>query len=361
MTSQPSKSGTPLPSLRPSCIDGYVPHPCEALREAWAELDRLRAAEAAAQRTGEEESICASIADCVAAAHRNSGMPNPEFKDWKLDTIRESIWQLSYEINRLRPRKGAEGFMIEQWNRRATAPTSAREVAELTTSFVQCVPDKCDRITWRGHYYHLPLQIPAASLPSAAEQRAEPKTLTSAMVPKEIRNAEELEAAYQEACRGRHYSEIAPILALRNACLPIFYPQPVAPPAAGAEVANVIANLKDWEARDDDLLIRHARETLESLSAQAEALRLERDDANYWRKRHCDDSVARGKQSHEHWLAWKAAEQRASSLQAELDAVKKSRDIGVTEVLRLAEELRKRDPSWGSPMHLNAARAKEPK
>jgi hypothetical protein len=48
------------------------------------------------------DTISAAIADCIAAAHRNSGMPDPDFRDWKLDTLREGIWQLSYEINLLR-------------------------------------------------------------------------------------------------------------------------------------------------------------------------------------------------------------------------------------------------------------------
>ena len=33
-------------------------------------------------------------------------------------------------------------------------PRTDKEV--LTDSYVQCVPDKCDRIVWRGQYIHLP-------------------------------------------------------------------------------------------------------------------------------------------------------------------------------------------------------------
>ncbi|MFA4499929.1 hypothetical protein P2B16_14925 [Xanthomonas perforans] len=33
-----------------------------------------------------------------------------------------------------------------------------RHAITLTDAFVQQVPDKCDRILWRGHYYHLPLK-----------------------------------------------------------------------------------------------------------------------------------------------------------------------------------------------------------
>ena len=37
----------------------------------------------------------------------------------------------------------------------------------LTDSYVQMVPDKCDRIVWRNHYYHLPLN--SATHPSPPE------------------------------------------------------------------------------------------------------------------------------------------------------------------------------------------------
>lgn len=33
-----------------------------------------------------------------------------------------------------------------------------RHAIPLSDTFVQQVPDKCDRIVWRGHYYHLPLK-----------------------------------------------------------------------------------------------------------------------------------------------------------------------------------------------------------
>lgn len=36
--------------------------------------------------------------------------------------------------------------------------TIAQETAPLTDSYVQNVPDKCDRIVWRNNYYHLPLK-----------------------------------------------------------------------------------------------------------------------------------------------------------------------------------------------------------
>jgi hypothetical protein len=37
----------------------------------------------------------------------------------------------------------------------------------MTDSFVQQVPDKCDRIVWRGRYFHLPLATPPSAPPAA--------------------------------------------------------------------------------------------------------------------------------------------------------------------------------------------------
>lgn len=53
----------------------------------------------------DEAYILAPIADCIASAHRNSGMPSPEFNPLVLDMVRGRIWELSYEINRLRALK----------------------------------------------------------------------------------------------------------------------------------------------------------------------------------------------------------------------------------------------------------------
>lgn len=30
----------------------------------------------------------------------------------------------------------------------------------MVEKYVQTVPDECDRIVWRGKYYHLPLTVP---------------------------------------------------------------------------------------------------------------------------------------------------------------------------------------------------------
>lgn len=43
------------------------------------------------------------------------------------------------------------------------ALSAAQAGAPLTDSYVQTVPDKCDRIVWRNHYYHLPIAQPSPS------------------------------------------------------------------------------------------------------------------------------------------------------------------------------------------------------
>lgn len=40
------------------------------------------------------------------------------------------------------------------------------QAAPTTDSYVQPVPDKCDRITWRGSYYHLPLKASQQPAPA---------------------------------------------------------------------------------------------------------------------------------------------------------------------------------------------------
>lgn len=53
----------------------------------------------------------------------------------------------------------AEGD-IEEFLASNAAPVE--QAASLTDSYVQTVPDKCDRIVWRGCYYHLPVASQAA-------------------------------------------------------------------------------------------------------------------------------------------------------------------------------------------------------
>ena len=100
MTDQPTREQ--IEALRRKLIDLL---PCAADPCAYDHTctnHRLLADFAVALASLDEEGDLASVADTVAAAHRNSGMPDPQLRDWKLDTIREAIWQLSYEINRLR-------------------------------------------------------------------------------------------------------------------------------------------------------------------------------------------------------------------------------------------------------------------
>ncbi len=113
--------------------------------------EHLNAAPRPSVGTITEEDTLAPIADCIASAHRNSGMPNPEFRRLTLDSVREEIWQLSYEINRLRgavpshvapqmPDGAVEDYEASV-DLPAEQPSSTRQtepVAWLTTSGAIC-------------------------------------------------------------------------------------------------------------------------------------------------------------------------------------------------------------------------------
>lgn len=72
---------------------------------------------------------------------------------------------------------------------------------------------------------------------------------------------------------------------------------------------------RQWSRQWEGLLADYA--TLERELAQMAS---DLADANHWRERHSNDSDARGKQSHEHWLKWRDAERRVSELEAVLVA-----------------------------------------
>lgn len=54
---------------------------------------------------------------------------------------------------------GPQATRVYSFARAALAPADS-VTAPATESYVQPVPDKCDRIVWRGHYYHLPCTRP---------------------------------------------------------------------------------------------------------------------------------------------------------------------------------------------------------
>ena len=56
----------------------------------------------------------------------------------------------------------AEGLLAPAIEALERATPPAEQQAPATEGYVQPVPDKCDRITWRGRYYHLPLTEQAA-------------------------------------------------------------------------------------------------------------------------------------------------------------------------------------------------------
>ena len=71
-----------------------------------------------------------------------------------------------------------------------TAPVAPapQPAAPLTDTFVQTVPDKCDRIVWRNNYYHLPI---------AAAPKADHIEDDLAMVPAPLQQGEYPETLYE--------------------------------------------------------------------------------------------------------------------------------------------------------------------
>jgi len=80
----------------------------------------------------------------------------------------------------------------------AIAAEESQSVEPLTSTYVQPVPDKCDRITWRGRYYHLP------ELKETQSVAEDPKQKPKQPLPGE---REALLSDHQELNMG-NYSEI---------------------------------------------------------------------------------------------------------------------------------------------------------
>jgi hypothetical protein len=83
--------------------------------------------------------------------------------------MKSTIEAMKFAIEILKPTYAAAGernSAIEQLLD-AIKREEAQSVEPLTSSYVQPVPDSCDRITWRNQYYHLPT---FAELPAPAKQ-----------------------------------------------------------------------------------------------------------------------------------------------------------------------------------------------
>jgi len=134
---------------------------------------------------------------------------------------------------------------------------------EPTESYVQQVPDKCDRITWRGRYHHLPLQlVPKQPAPEAISM--EPKPITIDVEPDAW--------ASKVGCVGPDYGKIRydklPIQSLN----PAYYTHEklyAEKSVIGLMKAAYYDGYTDREAE--------ARQQLAHLQAEVERLRGERD------------------------------------------------------------------------------------
>ena len=96
----------------------------------------------------------------------------PDADDW--DSLRQ------WEVDALRRR--AEKVLAALVAAPTTQPAQVAQGDALTDTYVQQVPDKCDRIVWRGRYYHLPIDAaehsytepsPMAKVAAALRQKAE--------------------------------------------------------------------------------------------------------------------------------------------------------------------------------------------
>ena len=76
--------------------------------------------------------------------------------------------------------------------RMGTSGERGKESEALTESYVQKVPDKCDRIIWRNRYYHLPTLIPSDS--QTVNERADLSDSPLPASPKKVLTREQIEA-----------------------------------------------------------------------------------------------------------------------------------------------------------------------
>ena len=130
-------------------ISTYNDEPTETVDEAWERSDAKCAHDAA-----------------LAASAPVAPTLSPEF----MHEIREACYEAAPVAPA--PMHAVSNLTLEPEMRAAMqAVFDAESVpvrpAPLTDTFVQTVPDKCDRIVWRNNYYHLP--IAAAPKASPAE------------------------------------------------------------------------------------------------------------------------------------------------------------------------------------------------
>jgi hypothetical protein len=67
--------------------------------------------------------------------------------------ISETTWEGAARYVKALKRNG-----FQCWDQLPELFRSYEQIAKAAEGYVAAVPSECDRITWRGNYYHLPLK-----------------------------------------------------------------------------------------------------------------------------------------------------------------------------------------------------------
>ena len=130
---------------------GQVPEALIDLIDAYAET-RHRCGGIYNART---EAARKAVIEALSEVQALSAAPAPAIGDELRDTLVSVSAAIAEQDDRAAQKMIGEIL--------AASPTPpAEQQAPATEGYVQPVPDKCDRITWRGRYYHLPLTEQAA-------------------------------------------------------------------------------------------------------------------------------------------------------------------------------------------------------
>lgn len=113
----------------------------------------------------------------LATAPTTQSAPQPAVQQgddfWPVDgnasrkQLIKQIGQMNYRLTALRQQNAGLVARVQRQAEALRNPQSAAAPAAqgeaLTDTYIQQVPDKCDRIVWRGSYYHLPINAARAA------------------------------------------------------------------------------------------------------------------------------------------------------------------------------------------------------
>lgn len=163
------------PASAPAAVAEQEPvvHDEELLEQMYWEFDGQRS------RTGEERLAFKGKMRSYASEFRRRSDGEMTFAQSVSDDMMNLADRLGSEYDDVDPR--AWKHLLVYAPKGSPAAPAAQGDA-LTDTYVQQVPDKCDRIVWRGRYYHLPIDAaehsytepsPMAKVAAALRQKAE--------------------------------------------------------------------------------------------------------------------------------------------------------------------------------------------